>query len=129
MSTDWGTDMGNVIEAGEGVLLVEDDPLIAWDINDQLAEFGFDKVYLAYNLAAAHECLKSNAILFAVLDVNLGNELVFPFAAALCDKGIPFVFCTAQCAEYLPSEWTQHPVISKPFDGRRFQRVLPALLG
>jgi CheY-like chemotaxis protein len=51
----------------------------------------------------------------AVLDVNLGGELVYPVADHLDRAGIPLIFTTGYGRDGLPERWACHPVLQKPF--------------
>jgi hypothetical protein len=49
---------------------------------------------------APHDSRK--CIDLAVLDVNLGDEKVYPVADALAERDVPFVFLTGYGSEMLP---------------------------
>lgn len=103
--------------AGFRMLIVEDEALIAMLIEDFLTDLGFEVVRVAgtvaQGLAVATEIRR--LIDGAILDVNLGNEKVFPVADALADRGIPFVFATGYGVHGLVPRYAAYPVITKPF--------------
>jgi light-regulated signal transduction histidine kinase (bacteriophytochrome) len=75
-------------------LVLEDNMIIALDVEDTLLENAVEKVIMASNTVEAAAIIKNNAIDFAVLDVNLGGENSYSIGE-LCQKmGIPFVFVT-----------------------------------
>jgi len=45
----------------------------------------------------------------AVLDINLGNERVYPVADVLRGRGIPFVFTTGYDAAVVPDSYSEVP--------------------
>ena len=96
------------------ILLVEDEILVALDIKDSLASLGYPDVQTAEDLDTAERLLARTAPDFALLDVNLGSALVFPLAAELKARGIPFVFQTASSPETFPPEWRSSTVLDKP---------------
>jgi hypothetical protein len=51
----------------------------------------------------------------AILDVNLGDERVFPVADALMEKGVPFVFTTGYGPSGLEDRYPGRAVITKPY--------------
>lgn len=110
------------------VLVVEDEGLVALLLEETLADLGFREIYVAPNLAAARALLVTNRISFAILDVNLGQELVFPLAAELHGTRIPFLFSTGGDPDAVPRELAAYPLITKPTDRRRLVHAL-ALLG
>lgn len=78
------------------VMIVEDEALVAMMVEDMLGDMGFE---IAGSFGAVRDAL---AFLGsdqprpdgAVLDVNIGGEMVFPVAEALREQGVPFVFAT-----------------------------------
>ena len=101
--------------AGEGVLVVEDEYLIAIATEAQLEELGFDPILLAPSLVSARRYLDSQPICLAILDVNVGSERVFPLAAELAGAGIPLIFSTAWMKQEFPPEWASYPILTKPW--------------
>jgi CheY-like chemotaxis protein len=96
--------------------LVEDDFIVAFDMQTMLEEEGAEVIGPASSVAHARALLGSANPNVAVLDVNLNGELVFPLAEELQQRGIPFVFATAYADDhrlYPPS--AQHaPRLAKP---------------
>ncbi|MEO7655398.1 MAG: response regulator, partial [Sphingomicrobium sp.] len=60
----------------------------------------------------------------AILDVNLKGENVWPVAARLREKNLPFVLATGGHVDPPPSEFAGAPVIEKPYT---LDRVNPAI--
>lgn len=109
------------------VLVVEDDFLIAQEIVDELHAMGIEKVELAATLSQGEECLRKNKFGLAILDVNLGSDLVFPLAEKLSRKHVPFIFCTAISARDMPAKWSRFPTLQKPFDKANLAELIPML--
>lgn len=78
------------------VLVVEDEALLALELETGLRELGCEVVGPARNLAEAQRLAESEPRLAAaVLDVNLGGgELVFTVADALAARGVPYLLAT-----------------------------------
>ncbi len=104
------------------VLLVEDDFIVAYDMQMLLEEQGAQVVGPAASLAEARELLSISAPSVAVLDVNLHGELVFPLVEDLRARDIPFIFATAYADDdrLFPACAKDAPRLAKP--------VLPNLL-
>lgn len=62
----------------------------------------------------------------ALLDINLGGDLVFPVAEALADRGIPFAFATGYDGWTIPGAYAHVRHFDKPVEMRQ---VLLWLLG
>lgn len=76
------------------MLILEDNIIIALDLEDTLNEVAINDVYVASNTIQAEQIIKNQAVDFAILDVNLGGENSYTIAS-LCEKlEIPFVFVT-----------------------------------
>lgn len=78
------------------ILVAEDEIFVSMAIEDALVAAGAEVVGPVMSLAAGIELLDSGIeIDGAILDVNLGDALVFPMAELLRDKGVPIIFHTA----------------------------------
>jgi DNA-binding NtrC family response regulator len=100
------------------VLIVEDEVIIALDLEAQLTSEGFDVVALAANVDTALRLLARSTPEAAILDLNIGHQLVTPVAEALNDKGIPFVVITA-AGQGLKDELRNTPAFrDAPFLGK-----------
>jgi|FEC22Drversion2_1045045.scaffolds.fasta_scaffold00023_46 CheY-like chemotaxis protein len=105
---------------GTRVLVVEDEFLIAMEIEAALEAAGAIVVGPAPSLEAACSLARNGDIDAAILDVNLGDEHVFPAAELLDQRGIPYIFHTA----YPPKELEGRPVCVKPVEPVRLIRIL-----
>ncbi len=113
---------------GRRVLVVEDEGLIALDIQSILAGWGCSVVGPAATVSAALKLLAIDPPDCAVLDVNLGNETSEPVAAALRSSGRPFVVMTAYQRSNLSGDLLDAPLLSKPLDERKLWQELSSVL-
>ncbi|MCJ8139289.1 HWE histidine kinase domain-containing protein [Falsirhodobacter halotolerans] len=99
------------------VMLLEDQFLIAMDVEAMLEDAGFQTISLASNVNDALALVESGVVELAVLDVNLGRETSLPVAEALHARGIPFVFATGYDeGSALPKHMRDVQVVRKPYD-------------
>ncbi len=97
------------------VLIVEDEPFIAFDLADAIADAGATVVGPALTVREAGEALDSDMPSLALLDINIGTDMVWPIAQRLHDRGVPFVFVSARCTQAdLPAPFGAYQCISKP---------------
>ncbi|HZV20668.1 MAG TPA: response regulator [Hyphomicrobiales bacterium] len=99
----------------ERVLVVEDNPIIAFDIADILRVAGALVVGPFVRLEPAISAVHAERVSVGVLDVRIGEVTVFPVARALHARSIPFLFYTGH--EYegtLKTNWPGCRVLSKP---------------
>jgi two-component system, response regulator PdtaR len=111
--------------SGRLVLVVEDELLIAMDLEQLLRRHGWRVLGPAATVAGALRLLAGETPDVALLDVNLGGEPVTPVAEALRARGVPFVLASAyhvpaQAAAALAGA----PNIGKPTGERRLLAAL-----
>lgn len=86
------------------ILLVEDEFLLAMELEDMLRQAGYDVVGPARNVSAALRLLRAEHPDGAILDVNLAGEWVTPVAEVLRAMSVPFILASGYVAEDLDSE-------------------------
>jgi CheY-like chemotaxis protein len=84
----------NNLFSGRKVLLVEDEPIVAWLLQDMLVDLGLVVVGPAASVNQALAKIDAESIDMAVLDVNLKGQMSYPIADVLVARGVPFVFST-----------------------------------
>jgi CheY-like chemotaxis protein len=82
--------------AGRRVLIVEDEVIVAFNLECEVEDAGGEIVGPAHSLEEA-ERLLNQPIDVAILDINLNGESVWPVARALRDRGVPYVLASANC--------------------------------
>ena len=104
------------MQGGNRILLVEDEVLIALDVQDVLEDAGYIVAGHAANHDRAVALASSEAIDAAVLDVNLAGVEVWPAAEILRRRGIPFLLVTGLWAgAEVPVFCARAPRLTKPF--------------
>lgn len=128
-ATDAASDGVEVNLSGD-VLVVEDNMIIALDASDILRDHGAKNVHLASTVAEAMDLLQSNAITFALLDVNLGSQTSLPVAKKLAAAGIPFVLATGYGdTKTIADSYPPTQIVNKPFTGETLLKGVRAALG
>ncbi len=105
--------------AGPGelrVFVVEDEALVALNLEDMLTDLGCSVVGPAMRIGKALDFLSGSFDPdVAILDVNIAGEPIFPLAQQIAERGIPIVFATGYGRSGLPEEWHQRPILQKPY--------------
>jgi CheY-like chemotaxis protein len=110
------------------ILVVEDETLVSFLIEDMLAELGCAAVRHASGVREAMALLDARRPDAAVLDVNLGGERVHAVAERLDRDGIPFVFASGYGREGIGKAWSRVPVVQKPFSVEALGGALGSVL-
>ena len=112
-----------LVVKGNRLLLVEDEALVAAMMTEALGEIGFEILgpfgKMDYRLGAA----VAGEIDAAILDVNIGGELVYPIAEILAARGIPFAFVTGYSEENIDKRFANVPIMQKPVERKALQAV------
>jgi len=118
---------GTAIGLGGGrqprVLLVEDEALVAMMIQETLKEFGFQVVGPVSTASEALAAARNSHFDAAVLDINLGDGLVYTVAEILGKRGVPFVFVTGYDADTVDARFSGVPVLQKPIERDMLQKI------
>lgn len=109
---------------GLRILIVEDEPIVAWDMAEGLGSQGCEVVGPAYDLTEAEQLSGERGLDGAVLDVNLGREKVFPVADILAARRIPFCFVTGYGVAGLRPDDLSRPILQKPVDPEQIAQIV-----
>lgn len=115
--------------SGVRVLVVEDDPLLAMDLDATLVGAGAVVVDLCRTLDEAMLRAEAGDFAVAVLDFGLGSETVSPVARRLANRGVPFVLYTGK-SRHEPSmaEWRDCSIVQKPASTRALVSAVRTVL-
>ncbi len=109
------------------ILIVEDEPLIAMEIEDALNEANFTIAGVVSSVADAIALIERGDCEGAVLDANLFGKSSAPIAEALTAQRIPYVVLSGYIAEQLPKALQSAPFVPKPLRFQQLQSALNAL--
>ena len=112
------------------ILIVEDDALIAMELEERLAEFGYRVIGPAANVAAAQEAVRGERPDVALLAPNLAGQSSVGLGVELVRQGVRVVFCTGyDRIKDLPAELAGAPILTKPISDATLQETLKRLGG
>lgn len=107
---------GDPVRISGSTMVLEDNMIIALDAADMLAELGADDVRTASNVSDAMRILDDGDIGFALVDVNLGDELSLPVVKRCVSEGIPLVLATGYGSSTdLAAQWPDVTILKKPY--------------
>jgi CheY-like chemotaxis protein len=113
---------------GRRVLLVEDEIIVSWLLQDMLADLGYEVVGPAARVDQALAIIEAEDIDAVLLDLNLNGQMSYPVADALVARGVPFVFATGHAKNRLLDDYQTFPVLQKPFHRLEVGDALAKLL-
>ncbi len=120
----------NALRAADpSVLIVEDQMLIALDLEAMLADEGLSKVATTNSVKQAMAQIEASPPDLAILDINLGPVNSFAVAEELRKRGTPFLFATGygEGAE-LPEAFSGVPIVRKPYSRSAIVAALALLM-
>lgn len=101
--------------AGARVLIVEDQPLLALDLQNLLEAYGYEVAAWASDLPEAERIIAQGQIDVALVDFLLNEQPADALAKQLAAKNIPFAFCTGSDEKDIASRYPSVPILSKPY--------------
>ncbi len=114
---------------GRRVLVVEDEMLVAMNLEDMLGDLGIVVVGPAMRIDAALELAQTAVIDAAVLDINLHGGRSYPVAEVLRRRGVPFLFATGYGHVEDGSSFSDVPTLAKPYRSTELAATLRLVLG
>lgn len=109
------------------VMVAEDEPLIAWMLEDILSGMGLQVVGPFATVAEARSCVSSEPPELALLDVDLADGVVYPLADTLHAQKVPIIFHTGNTDKVdLKNRYGGAEVVPKPSNPKRLQIAVEA---
>lgn len=116
--------------AGATALIVEDQMLIAIDLEEILEDAGVTVLATLTSTRDAIDFLAQYVPDIAILDIDLGHETSEPVARLLLEQNIPFVFATGYDDNgAIPADLSAVPVVRKPFEREGLRASLRTAMG
>ena len=110
---------------GTRVLIVEDNPLVAFAAGDMVEAIGGIAIAVEHDVEGALAACERGGFHVALLDMDLEGRSSSPVAAALACLRVPFIVTTGNGPHELPG-FDDVPLLAKPYFTRELQRALVA---
>jgi DNA-binding LytR/AlgR family response regulator len=112
---------------GLRILVLEDEFLIAMDVEQICREAGAADVVLARTLEEAEDACSESSFDAAVVDIFLGQQPTFAFASSLKARGTPFIFASGYSdLGAKAAEFADVTVVGKPYEETELVKALAA---
>ncbi len=113
---------------GQRILLVEDNILVALDIEDLIFAHRGEVAARAATVKEALKRAETPGITIAILDARLGEDDALPVAERLREYGVPFLFYTGRTFEEISKAWPNTPIVLKPASDAALVKALASLI-
>jgi CheY-like chemotaxis protein len=116
--------------AGFSILVLEDEYLIAMDVEQLCREHGAKEAVLIRELGGIDDSIAARHFDVAVIDAMLDGHSTLDFARRLRDRKVPFVFATGydDAAERF-ADFPGVPVVGKPYSGEELIEAITRVAG
>ncbi len=112
------------------VIIVEDEYLVALDVEAVLQSMGVEIIVIATTLAQARQIVEQDGADCVLLDVSLSDGMSYDFARQLREAGIPFGFVSGYGdTTGFPDDLSQAPLLGKPFGENEIMDFVLGLVG
>ncbi|WP_158047359.1 response regulator [Skermanella pratensis] len=116
-------------KAARRILVVEDETLVAMDLEDMLLSLGCEVVGPVAKVARGLVLAREEPLDGAILDINVAGELVYPIAEVLNARGIALVFASGYDRGLgVPANLADYPRIRKPYTIHDIERSVDAFM-
>jgi len=120
-------DKGHMVNlTNQKVLILEDELIIAFALEDMLTDLGAD-VVVTSTLEEAFAQVADNDLKLAVLDVNVNGAKSYPFAEELRGREVPIIFATGYGDAEHPPQFAGAPTLTKPYSRQQLAEAIEGL--
>ncbi len=110
------------------ILIVEDEPMLAFALEEFLKDAGFDIAGVAGRLEIALAIIDGGAFDAAILDANLAGVSAGPAASALTARGRPFIVVSGYLPQQQQTAFSGVLCLQKPCPPARLIQALNSIL-
>jgi DNA-binding response OmpR family regulator len=110
------------------ILLLEDEPLIAIDVEDLLHRAGWTDVATFSSCNDADEWLKANTPTLAIVHPHLRDGYCTDTARTLSDRSVPFILYSGSSSADLHADFKTGILLPKPADPEKLHAAITSLI-
>jgi CheY-like chemotaxis protein len=114
--------------AGKRILVVEDEMLVATNLEDTLTDLGAVVIGPAMRVEEALDLAAKESFDVAILDVNLNGTRSYAVAELIQQRGLPFIFATGYGHVLGADSFRDVPTLAKPYRTQELCDALAAAL-
>jgi len=110
------------------VLVLEDEPIIGFALEDMLLSIGCAEVSLATRIPEAERIVREGRLDAAILDVNIHGTQSYPVADQLARRCVPYIFSTGYGDRAHPDRHRNIPTVTKPYGTQDIRAALATVV-
>jgi DNA-binding response OmpR family regulator len=115
---------------GLRILVLEDEFLIAMDVEQLCRDYGAGEVVIARDLTEIDRQDVASRFDAAIVDLMLGGASTLDFASGLRETGLPFVFASGYSdVEEIKASFPGIRLVTKPYSGEDLVEAVAAACG
>lgn len=116
--------------AGFHILILEDEYLIAMDVEQLCLDHGAEEAILVHELDGIEQAVAEHHFDVAVIDLVLNGRSTLDFARKLRQRNVPFVFATGyNDVDDRFAEFSGIPVVGKPYSAETLIGAISEAIG
>jgi len=113
----------------KSILVVEDELMIAIDLEESLQELGWNVIGPVAQIDRALQLISEEIVHVGLLDYNLGSDTSEEIALALLKKSVPVIFLSGDTLKQRAEQLKHCRVIAKPVNMDELNKALRSVLG
>jgi DNA-binding NtrC family response regulator len=110
------------------VLILDDEPVIAMDLESMVLDAGYDVAGTTGKIETALAMIDAGLCDGAILDANLSGVSAAAVAAALTSRGLPFLVLSGYSLDQLPEAMRDAPCLQKPTNAAQLINLMDRTL-
>lgn len=114
--------------AGKRILVVDDDSLLAFDLETFLEDEGCVVIGPAPSVDKALVLIATDPPDAAILDLDLGGQTSAPIADALAARNVGFLFISGHSQAMLPPTHANRQLLPKPWTETELREALTSMV-
>ena len=112
----------------KNILIAEDEPMIAMLLEDYIDMLGHTILGPVQSLKEGIEAHRAHNVDAAILDVHLGQEVVWPLVERLAADNVPFAIASGDILDDAPPAFRNSLLLEKPYSFDQVEAILAYLL-
>ena len=111
------------------ILVVEDEAIIAWDVDTLLTASGYGVLGPVGDVASAVARACHSDVAGAIIETKVAGDDTWSLADVLRARGVPFFFVSALPCAKLPERFRDVPCLQKPFRATDLEASIASRFG